>query len=116
MRPDETGWVDSPSRERGTHECRVMNVVERAPPRASEPAAAPAESAAAAPEAASTRKLKLRPLAALLPYVRRYRGRAAAALVALIVASLATLTVPLAVRRMIDFGFSQEGLNLIDSY
>ena len=52
----------------------------------------------------------------LLPYIGRYRGRALAALVALLTAALATLAVPLAVRRMIDFGFSHEGLNLIDSY
>jgi ATP-binding cassette subfamily B protein len=94
-----------------------MNVVERAPPRATEPAPAPAEATAApAPEAAPSRKLKLRPLASLLPYVGHYRGRAAAALCALVVAALATLAVPLAVRRMIDFGFTHEGMNLIDSY
>src|SRR5215831_7097063 len=94
-----------------------MNIVERAPPRASEPAPTPADPAAApAPEAATTRRLKLRPLTALLPYVGRYRGRAAAALIALVVAALATLTVPLAVRRMIDFGFTGKGLGLIDSY
>ncbi len=55
-------------------------------------------------------------MASLLPYVRRYRGRAIAALCALVVAALATLAVPLAVRRMIDFGFTGESLNLIDSY
>ena len=59
---------------------------------------------------------KLRPLLALGPYVARYRGQAFAALVALIVASVATLVVPLAVRRMIDFGFSPEGIALINSY
>ena len=59
---------------------------------------------------------KLRPLLTLIPYVGRYRGRAFAALAALLVAALATLAVPLAVRRMIDFGFTHEGLNLIDSY
>src|SRR5215210_5449986 len=59
---------------------------------------------------------RLKPLASLMPYVARYRGRAFAALVALIVAALATLAVPLAVRRMIDFGFSAEGVALIDSY
>ncbi len=63
-----------------------------------------------------SRGLKLRPLLALLPYVARYRGQALAALVALIVASTATLAVPLAVRRMIDFGFSPEGIALINSY
>src|SRR6516162_7045832 len=59
---------------------------------------------------------RLRPLASLLPYVRRYRGRAAAALVALLAAAVATLVVPVAIRRMIDFGFSRESASLIDSY
>ena len=59
---------------------------------------------------------RLKPLALLLPYVRRYRGTALAALVALIVAALATLAVPLAFRRIIDFGFSAENVSLIDSY
>ncbi|HET7911622.1 MAG TPA: ABC transporter transmembrane domain-containing protein [Pseudolabrys sp.] len=62
------------------------------------------------------RKLNLRPLARLVPYVVRYRWRAAAALAALIVASLTTLIVPVAVRRMIDFGFSDKAAQLIDSY
>jgi len=62
------------------------------------------------------RKVKLRPLARLIPYVARYRGRALAALVALIVAALTTLVVPVAVRRMIDFGFSDRAVQLIDSY
>ena len=63
-----------------------------------------------------SRGVKLRPLMALAPYVARYRGQALGALVALIVASAATLAVPLAVRRMIDFGFSPEGIALINSY
>jgi ATP-binding cassette subfamily B protein len=67
-----------------------------------------------APEKAA--RAGLRPLLALLPYVGRYRGQALLALVALIVASLATLAVPLAVRRMIDFGFSAEGVAMINSY
>jgi len=62
------------------------------------------------------RKLNLRPLASLLPYVNRYRGRALAALAALILAALTTLVVPVAVRRMIDFGFTARGLELINSY
>jgi ATP-binding cassette subfamily B protein len=62
------------------------------------------------------RKLNLRPLAGLVPYIVRYRGRAAAALATLIVASLTTLIVPVAVRRMIDFGFSDKAAQLIDSY
>jgi len=97
-----------------------MNVVERAPKRApeefaqkAEPAAIPASPAG---EAAPARRPKLKPLVALLPYLGRYRGRAIAAFCALLVAALATLAVPIAVRRMIDFGFSNESLTLIDSY
>jgi ATP-binding cassette subfamily B protein len=62
------------------------------------------------------RRLAFRPLANLVPYIARYRGRAAAAIAALIVASLTTLIVPVAVRRMIDFGFSDKAAQLIDSY
>jgi ATP-binding cassette subfamily B protein len=62
------------------------------------------------------RKTNLRPLASLLPYVNRYRGRALGALGALVVAALTTLIVPVAVRRMIDFGFTARGIALIDSY
>jgi hypothetical protein len=48
-------------------------------------------------------------LASLLPYVKRYRWRALSALGALILAALTTLIVPIAVRRMIDFGFTRAG-------
>jgi ATP-binding cassette, subfamily B, bacterial len=101
-----------------------MNVVERsaartpqavAEPSDSAPAAAPAEGLPEEPTGAP-RKTKLRPLAALVPYISRYRGRAIAAVCALVVASLATLAVPIAVRRMIDFGFTEEGARLINSY
>jgi ATP-binding cassette subfamily B protein len=88
--------------------------------------ATPSLTAAAEPEAPAAaagpatnpekRRLKLRPLASLLPYVKRYRGRAIAALGALILAALTTLIVPIAVRRMIDFGFTARGIALIDSY
>jgi len=69
-----------------------------------------------APRPEERRKPTLKPLARLAPYVVRYRGRALAALVALVVAALTTLIVPVAVRRMIDFGFSDRALQLIDSY
>ncbi len=52
----------------------------------------------------------------LVPFALRYRGRIAAALVALLAAAAATLTVPLAVRRMIDFGFAPEQAGYIDQY
>ena len=61
-------------------------------------------------------RAKLRPLMALLPYVNRYRWRAISALGALILAALTTLVVPVAVRRMIDFGFTGRGVYLIDRY
>ncbi len=61
-------------------------------------------------------KGRLRPLVALAPYVARYRGRAILALISLTVAALTTLLVPVAVRRMIDFGFTPDGIALINSY
>ena len=69
-----------------------------------------------APAAPAGRRPNLRPLASLLPYIGRYRGRALAALGALVLAAVTTLVVPLAVRRMIDFGFTERGLSLINSY
>ena len=62
------------------------------------------------------RSERLRPLLALAPYVARYRGRATLAFVALTIAAVTTLIVPVAVRRMIDFGFTPEGIARINSY
>src|ERR1700681_4149481 len=62
------------------------------------------------------RSARLRPLLALAPYVARYRGRAALALISLTIAAITTLVVPVAVRRMIDFGFTPEGIAMINSY
>jgi ATP-binding cassette, subfamily B, bacterial len=93
--------------------------------RAADAAAAPETPAAGpampAPEgepegAPAKRRTSLRPLASLLPYVKRYRWRALSALGALILAALTTLIVPIAARRMIDFGFTARGVALIDSY
>src|SRR5499426_1470227 len=92
-----------------------MNVAERDPARAVGTAVEQPQSAAA-PAAAPVQSRKLRPLISLLPYIARYRWRAIAALIALLVAAVTTLLVPIAVRRMIDFGFSRESANLIDSY
>jgi ATP-binding cassette subfamily B protein len=64
----------------------------------------------------ATRRRSARPLLALVPFVTRYRASAIGALAALIVASLATLAVPIAVRRMIDYGFSEDRIGLIDQY
>ena len=52
----------------------------------------------------------------LVRYGRRYLGRAIAALAALTVSAAATLAVPLALRAMIDFGFSKESGGAINVY
>ncbi|MEZ5651145.1 MAG: ABC transporter transmembrane domain-containing protein [Burkholderiaceae bacterium] len=57
--------------------------------------------AAAAPE-----RPALAILGHLLPFVARYRGRVAMAVVALLIAASATLTVPVAFRYLIDLGFA----------
>ena len=58
----------------------------------------------------------LKPLASLAPFLRQYRHQIAIALVALLCASLAMLIVPVAVRRIIDHGFSASDANLVNSY
>jgi ATP-binding cassette subfamily B protein len=58
----------------------------------------------------------LKALAPLLPLVRRHRVRAGLGLVALTAASAATLTIPMALRRVIDFGFDNGHIGLIAEY
>ena len=58
----------------------------------------------------------LRPLARLLPYIMHYKNLVVGALVALFLAAAATLALPLAVRRMIDMGFSDANADFINSY
>jgi ATP-binding cassette subfamily B protein len=84
------------------------------PPREAGPSEASSLETLTGPPA--KRPARLRPLLALAPYVGRYRGRAFLALIALTVAAITTLVVPVAVRRIIDFGFSAEGIALINSY
>jgi ATP-binding cassette, subfamily B, bacterial len=88
---------------------------EASPPPDAEPAAV-AIVEADLTELPAKGRARLRPLMALAPYVARYRGRALLALIALTVAALTTLLVPVAVRRMIDFGFTPRGIALINSY
>ncbi|MCD2180086.1 ABC transporter transmembrane domain-containing protein [Rhizobium sp. C1] len=66
------------------------------------------------PDAPRTRSLK--PLATLLPYLGRYRGMVLKALIFLTLAAVTTLALPLAVRRMIDHGFSQSDAGFINNY
>jgi ATP-binding cassette subfamily B protein len=63
---------------------------------------------------APRRRPAIGPLARLLPFVARYRWRVVAALLALFAASAATLTVPVAVRLVIDRGFSTEDAAIVD--
>jgi len=67
-------------------------------------------------DGAPRQKAALSALRPLIPYALAYKGRIAAALAALVCASAATLAVPLAVRRVIDHGFSDQGGDLIDAY
>src|SRR5262249_34690607 len=92
-----------------------MDVVERDAVRAIGPAVGGAPGAAAAvSERPQSRTRK--PAPSLLPPFLPLHLGARAPLPALLVAAVTTLLVPIAVRRMIDFGFSRESANLIDSY
>ncbi|HZG27627.1 MAG TPA: ABC transporter transmembrane domain-containing protein [Ensifer sp.] len=62
------------------------------------------------------RARSLKPLATLLPYLGRYRGMVVKALIFLTLAAVTTLALPLAVRRMIDHGFSQSDAGFINNY
>ncbi len=64
-----------------------------------------------APESTDKPKAKLGSLRALWPFLRRHTGLFVAWLIALAVASAATLSLPLAVRKIIDEGFS-SGTNV----
>ncbi len=62
------------------------------------------------------RRASLKPLLALKPYLLRHKAMLAAAFAALLVSAGATLALPMAVRRMIDLGFSGIEPDLIDKY
>ncbi len=57
-----------------------------------------------------------RSLSSFWPYALRQKGRIGLALLALVIASGATLTLPLALRRVIDAGFSGGEQHMADSY
>jgi ATP-binding cassette subfamily B protein len=62
------------------------------------------------------KRRSLKPLAGLLPYVMRYRKLVAGALFFLGLAAATTLALPLAVRRMVDHGFSAADSGFINNY
>jgi ATP-binding cassette subfamily B protein len=74
------------------------------------------EGMSGAADATGRGKAPLGALRPLVPFAARYRGRILAALISLIAASGATLVVPVAIRRVIDHGFSPEGQVFINSY
>jgi ATP-binding cassette subfamily B protein len=65
---------------------------------------------------AAERRRSLQPLRRLFPYIGRYRGLVVGAVVSLTLAAVTTLALPLAVRRMIDHGFSSSDSTFIASY
>ena len=58
----------------------------------------------------------LRPLSRLLPFLFRYRPQIGFAVLFLVMAAASTLVVPVAVRRVIDNGFSGENAGFVDQY
>jgi ATP-binding cassette subfamily B protein len=65
---------------------------------------------------AGTRTGTLKPLRRVFPYLLRYRGMVAAALFFLTLAAATTLTLPLAVRRMIDNGMISGDSTFVARY
>ncbi len=61
-------------------------------------------------------RASLKALATVLPYARKHKLWIAGAIAALIVASAATLVVPLAVRGMIDHGFAADHAGVVNGY
>ncbi len=76
------------------------------------------DSAASPSSPDSKRRLgaTLAPLRPLLPYALRYKRTIALAFAALIAAAGATLTLPAAVRGMIDHGFSADSAGAVNAY
>jgi len=62
------------------------------------------------------RRRNLRPLARLWPYLARYKLQVIAALCFLLLAAGTTLTLPVAVRNMIDQGFIGNNVSFVGNY
>ena len=67
-------------------------------------------------ETAEKRPKSLRPLLMLRPYILKHPRMLALAGIALVVSALAALAVPMAARRMVDFGFSERVGQFINQY
>ncbi|MCB1528846.1 MAG: ATP-binding cassette domain-containing protein [Hyphomicrobiaceae bacterium] len=78
--------------------------------------AAPTEDKSNGDDVAENSRRSLRPLLAFKPYIMKHPLMVAAAFVALVVSAGAMLLVPMAVRRMIDYGFGSDDGLLINQY
>lgn len=68
------------------------------------------------PQPKTTKRPDFSALRRMLPFLVREKAYAAFALAALVVAAAATLAIPQAVRRVVDFGFTPESRGLVDAY
>ena len=62
------------------------------------------------------RRASLRPLGRLTPYIKRQKARVVGALFFLALAAATTLSLPVAVRRVVDKGFINADSSFIDTY
>lgn len=67
-------------------------------------------------EVNNKRKRSVKPLRRMLPFLARYKLLVLGALVSLVAAATTTLMVPIAVRRMVDNGFSTDNSTFINNY
>jgi ATP-binding cassette, subfamily B, bacterial len=67
-------------------------------------------------DAGKKERRSLRPLLTLKPLILKYKWMLAAALSAMVISAMAMLSLPIAVRRMIDQGFGASDASLIGSY
>jgi len=56
------------------------------------------------------------PIAKLMPFIARYKGMVFLAFVSLVLATVSTLLVPMAGRRLLDNGFNSANADFIDTY
>jgi ATP-binding cassette, subfamily B, bacterial len=64
----------------------------------------------------TTKSSTLKPLSKLIPFVLRYKGLVGLSFFFLTIAAFTTLAIPMAVRRMIDYGFNTSNTQFINSY
>ena len=76
----------------------------------------PALDPVVSPAKQKRKRADVKALRQILPYAARYKGRVTGAVAALTAASAATLVVPVAIRRIVDFGFAPSKAGLINSY